>query len=151
SFAMMGDKPAVACLAKQEDEVQKAITAALKSGLPVIQLDNVESLESINLARVLTTPVWQDRNLGESRMLQLPNHVMWIATGNNPRLSGEIARRTLLIELVPQSEHPWLRVRESFKHEPLMDWVQANRGRLVWACLVLIQAWLAAGRPPCTM
>ncbi|ACY13439.1 hypothetical protein [Haliangium ochraceum] len=146
-FAMMGKKPAVVPLAKQEDEVRKGITAALKAGHPVVQLDNVESLESENLARVLTTPVWRDRNLGESRMIDVPNRVMWIATGNNPLVTKEIARRILLIELQPRNEQPWLRARSSFKHQDLLAWVEEHRGELIWACLVLIQAWVAAGRP----
>jgi putative DNA primase/helicase len=66
-------------------------------------------------------------------------------TGNNPVLSTEIARRTIRIRLDPKMDRPWLRTE--FTHPNLLAWVTENRGRLVWSALVLIQHWLARGRP----
>src|SRR5690606_23628146 len=42
---------------------------------------------------------------------------------------------------------PWLRDASRFQHHPLLDWVHEHRGALVWSCLVLIQSWIASGRP----
>jgi putative DNA primase/helicase len=43
-------------------------------------------------------------------------------------------------------DRPWLRTE--FQHTDLLAWVADNRGKLVWACLVLIKNWLAKDRPP---
>lgn len=37
--------------------------------------------------------------------------------------------------------------RAGFEHDPLSEWVTESRGLLVRACLVLVRASLAAGRP----
>jgi hypothetical protein len=42
-------------------------------------------------------------------------------------------------------DRPWL--REEFRHPELVEWVSLHRSELVWACLTLIQTWIAAGRP----
>jgi len=78
-------------------------------------------------------------------MITVQNKAVWILTGNNPSMSLEIVRRCVRIRIAPQQDRPWL--RKDFKHDPLLDWVRSERSRLVHACLVLIQAWIAAGRP----
>jgi hypothetical protein len=45
-------------------------------------------------------------------------------------------------------EEPWRRT--GFKHDDLPKWVAAQRGELIWACLILVQNWLAKGRPEST-
>ena len=69
----------------------------------------------------------------------------WIATGNNPEFSNEMARRLVRIRLDARVDQPWR--REAFRHPDLMGWVRANRARLVAACLTLCRAWISAGRP----
>jgi hypothetical protein len=34
-----------------------------------------------------------------------------------------------------------------FRHDQLIEWAEVHRGELVWAALVLVQAWVAAGMP----
>jgi hypothetical protein len=70
---------------------------------------------------------------------------IWVATGNNPAVSNEIARRTIRIRLDARSDRPWLRT--DFRHSDLRAWVRTNRAALVWSALVLVRAWLVAGRP----
>jgi hypothetical protein len=40
--------------------------------------------------------------------------------------------------------------RAGFKHDPPIGWVRESRGLLVRAALILVQAWIAAGRPRCS-
>ena len=75
----------------------------------------------------------------------MPIRCVWIATGNNPEFSNEMARRLVRIRLDAHLERPWQRAE--FRHPDLNTWVRANRARLVAACLTLCQAWIAAGRP----
>jgi hypothetical protein len=128
-------------------EWSKRITAKLLEGPAVILIDNVRHrLESAALAMALTATVYEDRVLGESKIVRVPVHAAWIATGNNPVLSDEIARRTVRIRLDAEMEHPW--ERTDFRHPDLRTWATEHRADLVGACCVLVRAWLAAGRPP---
>ena len=135
-------------LAESEDEVRKALTAELTLARPIILLDNAKegwTLTSAALASVLTTHQWKDRVLGKSEMLSLPVTAMWLLTGNNVRLSKDLARRSVRIRITPKEDQAWL--REKFKHDPITSWTTANRDELVRAALILVRAWLAAGRP----
>jgi 5S rRNA maturation endonuclease (ribonuclease M5) len=129
-----------------EDEWRKRVTALLVGGPSVILIDNLRrKLDSAALSAALTSPMWEDRLLGLSVTARLKVNCLWLATGNNPAVSNEIARRTVRIRLDAKQDRPWL--REGFRHPDLEGYVMANRGLIVWACLVLVQAWLAAGKP----
>ena len=131
---------------RNEEEWRKRITAKLKDGPSHVLLDNLRGrLDSAALSAAITTPVWEDRLLGVSQNIRIPVHCTWIATGNNPTLSNEMTRRTVRIRLDAKIDEPWL--RDGFRHPDLRTWARENRGQLVWAALVLIQAWLAEGRP----
>ena len=132
---------------REESETRKRITSALLRSQPVIVIDNVRTgLKSAALAAALTTSMWSDRILGFSKMVDLPNRALWMATANNPDLSLEIARRCIRIRLDAKQDRPW--TGREFRHEHLIGWVEAQRARLVHAVLVLVKAWLAAGRAP---
>ena len=78
-------------------------------------------------------------------MIRLPIRCVWIATGNNPEFSNEMARRLIRIRLDAHIDQPAR--RQGFRHPDLIVWVRVNRARLVSACLTLCQAWIAQGRP----
>lgn len=131
---------------RDDEEWRKRITAKLRQIPSLILIDNLrEQLDSSALAAALTAPFWEDRILGQSEMTRLPIRCAWVATGNNPTFSNEMARRLVRIRLDAHTDQPWR--RDTFRHPDLMVWVRANRGRLVAACLTLCQAWIVAGRP----
>ena len=146
AMILTGSGTAVMTEGRDEDEWRKRITAKLRQLPTLLLIDNLrEQLDSSALAAALTAPIWEDRILGVSDMIRLPIRCVWVATGNNPTFSNEIARRLIRIRLDAHTDQPWR--RKSFRHTDLMGWVQANRGALVAACLTLCQAWIAAGRP----
>jgi putative DNA primase/helicase len=129
-----------------DEECRKRITAMLRNIPAAIHIDNVRRpLDSAALAAAITATVWEDRILGHSRTARLPVRCVWLATANNPVLSNEITRRTIRIRLDAKIERPWL--GREFRHPNLMAWVEEHRMELVHAHLVLIQTWIAAGRP----
>ena len=131
---------------RDEDEWRKRLTAKLRSMPVLLVIDNVRGkLDSSALAAALTAPSWEDRLLGRSEMVQFPIRCCWIATGNNPELSNEIARRIVRIRLDAGVDQPWR--RETFRHPELLGWLHEKRAALVRACLLLVQNWIAAGRP----
>jgi putative DNA primase/helicase len=133
--------------ASDDEEWRKRITAVLIEGPTIVLLDNLNRiLDSGALASVLTSRVWKDRVLGVSKTVRVPNLAVWLASGNNTRLSRELIRRTVWCRLDSRTDAPW--ERTGFRHKNLLRWVQEHRGELVWAALVLCQAWIAEGRPP---
>jgi len=143
-----GGDPAIITEATNEDEWRKRITSTLMGGPEIVAFDNLRRrLDSSALAAALTTPVWEDRRLGESENVRIPVRSMWIATGNNPGVSSEIARRCISIRIDPRLEKPWEREPDSFRHPRLLEWANENRPRLIQACLTMLKAWHAAGRP----
>jgi hypothetical protein len=133
--------------ASNDEEWRKRITATLAEGPTFVLLDNLSRvLDCPALASVLTVRSWKDRLLGVSKTVRLPVTCVWLASGNNTRLSRELIRRTLWCRLDAQHDAPW--ERTGFRHPRLIAWAKANRGLLVGAALTLVQAWIAAGRPP---
>jgi len=128
------------------EETRKRLTAALSEGPSVILLDNYQTMkDSAELAAALTAPVWKDRILGRTEMVALPIRCAWVVTANNPALSTEIARRCVRIRLDPVVERPWQ--RDQFKHADLATWAMTHRAELVWSAQVMVNEWLASGRP----
>ncbi len=131
---------------RDDEEWRKRITAKLRQVPSLILIDNLRrQLDSSALSAALTAPFWEDRVLGISEMVRLPIRCLWVATGNNPEFSNEMARRLIRIRLDARVDQPWR--RSGFRHPNLTAWVKANRGKLVAACLTLCRAWVAAGMP----
>ena len=143
---LTGSGASVMTEGRDEDEWRKRLTAKLRQLPTLLLIDNLrQELDSSAFAAALTAPQWEDRVLGASEMVRLPVRCVWVATGNNPSFSNEIARRLIRIRLDARSDQPWR--RDGFRHPSLIGWVQANRGALVAACLTLCKAWIVAGKP----
>ena len=128
---------------RDDDELRKLITSNLLSGRSAVVFDNVNSrLASGTLASVLTSRVWQDRILGQSKEVSLPVRCIWVTTGNNWDAAGELVDRICPIQLEPRGEVARRRGAESFAHPDLHGWALDHRRELVVACLTLVNHWL---------
>ncbi len=146
SFPSLGHPVPTLSEGRDEDEWRKRLTAKIMQRPDVILIDNLRRrLDSASLASALTSPSWEDRVLGHSRMVSLPVRCVWVATGNNPSLSNEIARRSIRIRMDSNVDRPWL--REGFRHPNLMKWVKDNRSEIIWSALTLIQNWISKDKP----
>jgi putative DNA primase/helicase len=114
----------------------------------VVVLDNVSILNSAALSSCLTQRTIRDRLVGSSKIAEADNSCLWIATGNNPDPSDEVARRTVSIRLDARMEHPDQRTK--FKYPDLKKWIAEQRNELMWAALVPIKAWVDKGMIPWT-
>jgi hypothetical protein len=129
-----------------EDEWRKQIIAALRHSPPVILIDNLaDELKSAQLSSALTAQTVVGRELGYSRLLRLPQRAVWLGTGNNVKLGGDLPRRCFMIRLNAKVAKPW--ERTTFQHPKLLGWVTEHRGELVAALLTIIRGWIQAGRP----
>lgn len=129
-----------------DEERDKRILAVLMLGLSIVHLDNLgEWLDSPALASSITASVYSGRLLGQSAIVHVPNLAVWIGTGNNVSLSGEMAKRTVPIGLLPTDADPHLRTE--FVHPDLRAYVLANRDGILTTLIGMVTAWDRAGRP----
>lgn len=132
---------------REEDERRKVITSILDTtSAPVVQFDNVNgALKSSVMDGLLTSATWSDRKLGVQVNMELPNDRLWIATGNNIHIGGDMDRRVLWTTIDAGMERPEDRPTDVFGIPHLETWVRANRGELLAALLTLVSAWAAGG------
>lgn len=127
-----------------EDEFKKSLFSILLEGAPVTMIDNVVgTLNSSLLNMILSQQSIKGRVLGVSRTATVPTASLWLATGNNLTLSGDMTRRSLYCELDARMERPDER---KFSRD-IYKWTKENRPQLVHACLTILKAFAAAGKP----
>lgn len=135
--------PAMA-LPGNKDEMSKTLTTVLADGDSMVFFDNINhSVDSGELASAMTSPTYKARLLGLSQSVSVDVRCVWVFNGNTVELAPELIRRLTLIDLDAQLENP--EKRTGFRHSDIRGWVTKNRGDLVWACLTLIQNWVAQG------
>lgn len=131
---------------RDDDEWRKTLTATIQAGHCLTIFDNVDHvLDSPSLALAVTASTWTDRILGRTELVTLPQRTVFVATGNNIVLGGDLPRRCYWIRLDAQCSEPWR--NRKFRHPDLRGWVQSNRGYLLAAILTLARAWFVAGCP----
>ncbi|MBD2830726.1 hypothetical protein ID875_32685 [Streptomyces globisporus] len=114
----------------------------------MITFDNVDnggSLKSPILADLLTKEYWEDRVLGSTANVGAPNDRLWLATGNNLRTGGDMARRVLWVRLDPDCPNP--DQRDNFAIGDFKIWVREHSTEILQALLVLASGWAQAGAP----
>ncbi|MBA2680226.1 MAG: hypothetical protein H0U76_17745, partial [Ktedonobacteraceae bacterium] len=146
SIIATGTSAAILTMSDNDEEVQKLITSLLIEGTTIITIDNLTGrLQSRHLDAVLTSDMWRARILGVSKTTMVPQRATWLATGNNIKLGGDLARRCYRIRLDAKISRPYM--RKGFTHSDLATWVTEHRTDLIAALLTLTRAWYAAGKP----
>ncbi len=118
----------------------------LLHGTNIIVIDNVDKpLQAPSLAAALTADTWSDRILSRSEIVNLPQKAVWIVTGNNIRLGGDLPQRCFRIRLNANMPQPWQ--GRTFRHPNLLDWLSQHRSEVIAHLLTVIRAWFVAGKP----
>jgi hypothetical protein len=127
-----------------EEEIRKRVLAVLMDSKLCVVWDNVVgALYSEALAALLTSAEFSDRILGKSQTVTVSNAALWLFTGNNMMLSGDLPRRVFKCRIDPGTAQPFIR---EFDFDP-EAFCLGHRHELVRDSLLLIRAWMAAGRP----
>jgi hypothetical protein len=133
-----------------DDELRKSITTVLADQVGVVVWDNLIEgavIDSAVLARLVTERTWTDRRLGTNTAATYPNDKLWLATGNNLRVGGDMASRTVWVRLDPDCPRPEARTGFTIPH--LDTWIlqPANQATVLRHLLILILDWTAHGAP----
>lgn len=128
-----------------EEELSKVLSAILDTQTaPVVVFDNVTGIiRSSRLAGLLTSPTYSARRLGTGTTIEAENDRLWIITGNNAVLSGDLGRRNVRVRIDPGMPNP--EARTGFAIADFESWVRTHRGELLWALLVLVKHWVVRG------
>ena len=130
-----------------EVEFEKRVTSILMNGARTVLIDNVKKpIGGATMDALLTSDVWSARILGISKMIKLRSRAMWMATGNNITIQGDLARRTLRCYLRPNMERP--EEASGFKYPDIISHVKANRSLYISAAISLVRSYIVAGSPP---
>lgn len=127
------------------EEASKAILAALMTGPPAIVFDDMQTdwKPHAVINRMLTSDKITDRILGASRTATVSTRVLLLGTGNNIEAVGDMTRRVITARLQPKTSTPF---ELTYDRDPV-KLLRANRSEFVSYVLIIIRAWLAAGRP----
>jgi putative DNA primase/helicase len=135
-----------ATMSYQDDPVEegKAMLALGRESTPLALMDNVAlPLGGDVLAMCLTSTTYKGRELGVTRMLEVPVPVL-CATGVNVMVKDDLGRRVLPIDLDPPTPD-WK--KRAFKIRDLERWTLDHRAELAHAALTILRAFHAAGCP----
>lgn len=145
SWIATGRAPAVVQHSQDPSEEQKLLLSVLLDGDPVVLIDNVERpINSDALCSILTAETFRGRPLGKTGTVSVPTCVLFLATGNNLVVAGDLTTRTLLVRLDPRTEHPERRTFATNIHEYVIE----HRADLVVAALTIMRGFLASGVNP---
>jgi hypothetical protein len=146
-----GQEPPVMAQGDDDAEWRKRLVAALLRAPAVLLLDNLTGdLDTPALSMILTTGYVLERLLGTMQDVTFKTTTVFLGTGNNVTLVGDMVRRHVPVRLDAKVEKPWMRARDglvTFKQPKLLAWVTAQRGTLLAAAFTVIKAWIARGRP----
>lgn len=133
--------------AENSDEDRKRITSLAMIGEVATIVDNVVGAfgnETFDAA--ITAEEWTDRVLGGNTMIRVPLRIVWMVSGNNVMIRGDMQRRVLHCRVDPQLERPEERVFSKSQGE-LTEMVSDNRAEYLRALMTVLRATLASEQP----
>lgn len=137
-----------------EDETRKRLGALAASGTTLAIIDNLKAgggWDSDSLCNAVTSGAVIDRSLGSNSASSMtPRRFMaqLIATGNNVSPAGDLADRSIVIELESTDSNRRETPTDQYAIGEAAAYVMRNRTELLGASLTILSAYLKAGRPP---
>jgi hypothetical protein len=120
--------------------------SALVGAKSYIIFDNVNHrLMSEELHIALTADVFTGRHLGKTGDVSMPCDQVFIATGINVALGGQIPRRCFWVNIDSREVRP--QEREGFKKPNIVQWALQNRADIINAIATMVYAWINEGKP----
>ncbi len=120
---------------------QHNITRALSQMPCLLWLPDVDELNQRALWRALSA---RAQPIGGPLGRPPAHQPLWLASGENPTLSPQVARRSICIRLAAPHASPWL--HSSCRGSQVLRACMDNRAQLIRALLSLWSHWFAQGR-----
>ncbi len=134
-----GEDSAPMRYSQNEEEMQKALLAAIIETRSHLFFDDVKEFNNRVLLQSLTSTKIAGRVLGSTRNVSRPNMFGWTATGNNPFIGAEMDRRICWIRLNRKAADIQT---INYTHKDFPGWIAENRAKIVNCILTLIQYWI---------
>lgn len=116
--SIYGHLPQLSAVPERPEELKKMLDSLLLADSDYLVLDNIRGgIGDAQFDAFVTSDRQQSRILGKSKMFRAKNRVFLIGTGNNASLRADTDRRTLLMRLVTDLEHP--EERKGFRYHDL--------------------------------
>ena len=129
-----------------DDEMRKRITSALLAASRFFHLANMKGHVRYASLEAATddSGVWEDRRLGVSETITLPNETEFSFSANNATWEPDIERRCRRIRLrfTPDDING-----HRYRHTDIKGWVRRHRSELLSAVATLVNEWVRQGSP----
>jgi hypothetical protein len=127
------------------EEFEKRLAAVLLRTPGILSIDNANGMQIKGdlLESVITEGCADIRVLGYSKIVRVRNRSFIALTGNNPIITGDMARRALSVDIVPRSADP---ERDRYPFNPA-ELVQRHRTDFLTAAYTAMRAFRLAGMP----
>lgn len=130
------ESPGILPKPDREEEMRKRLLALGLKNVPTILIDNISTdLESESLCAFLTSEYYEDRILGSSKNVTVSSRSIFVGTGNNVTLQGDLCRRVLTTRVDAGVEDPWNR---KFSLDP-KQYCLENRVSLISDALTILK------------
>ena len=136
--AVTGILPAAAAWSSNEEERRKALLAYFMFGVPYILWDNIARGTQItcpHIEKSCTAAFYSDRKLGVSEMVATAASTIHLFTGNNIAPRGDLASRSLVVQLDLDRHDPENR---EFKHPDPIGWTDGRRAEILRAFYTIL-------------
>ena len=146
TLAVFGRRAAAAGWSEHPEERKKALFSYLRQGVAVLVWDNIPRGLSISCPHIeasLTMAEIADRVLGVSKIETAPSTSVQIFTGNSITPRGDMASRSLMVQLNVERPDPENR---RFEHADPFDWSERHRPEILRA-LYTVLLFGSQGRP----
>ena len=127
------------------EEFEKRLAALLLKTPAVLSIDNANGMQIKGdlLESIITEGRVDIRVLGYSKTVKVRNRSLITLTGNNPLITGDMARRALPIEILPRSADP---ERDRYPFDPA-EVTQRRRMDFLMAAFTAMRAFRFVGMP----
>src|ERR1700744_3753466 len=137
-MAVTGVRPSAAAWSANEEERRKALLAYMLEALPAIIWDNIPRGTQIacpHIEKSCTAAFYSDRKLGVSETVMVSASLIHLFTGNNIGPRGDLASRSLSVQLEVDRADPENR---PFRHPDPIAWTEAHRAQILKALYTLL-------------
>ena len=137
--------PTVVTWGGSSEEFEKRLGALLLQAPGALSIDNANGMQIKGdlLESIITEGSVDIRPLGRSETVRVRNRSFITLTGNNPSITGDMARRTLSIEILPRSPDP---ERDRYHFSPV-EIIKRRRQHYLQLAFGMMRAFRLAGMP----